>query len=164
MTEEARSRREAMEQKDALLRRRFEFRSLVPEPHSAFAMCFFFHCYFPLGLSTLMAAVNDGLSSWSCREESRQDYLKKRKQQKLDELRDELVDEEYLFGGQKLTAREEAEFRYKKKVHELATKGEKDVEDVEEYRIPEAYDTADRVAQDRRFAVASDRYRLFLGS
>jgi hypothetical protein len=39
------------------------------------------------GLSTLMAAVNDGLSSWSCREESRQDYLKKRKQQKLDELR-----------------------------------------------------------------------------
>ncbi|CAK9203293.1 unnamed protein product [Sphagnum troendelagicum] len=112
-----------------------------------------------IGLSTLMAAVNNGLSSWSCREESRQDYLKKRKQQKLDELRDELVDEEYLFGGQKLTAREEAEFRYKKKVHELATKGEKDVEDVEEYRIPEAYDTADRVAQDRRFAVASDRYR-----
>lgn len=34
-----------------------------------------------------MAAVNNGLSSWSCREESRQDYLKKRKQQKLDELR-----------------------------------------------------------------------------
>jgi pre-mRNA-splicing factor ATP-dependent RNA helicase DHX16 len=28
-----------------------------------------------------------------------------------------------------------------------------------QYRIPEAYDTADRVAQDRRFAVASDRYR-----
>jgi hypothetical protein len=42
---------------------------------------------FHQGLSTLMAAVNDGLSSWSCREESRQDYLKKRKQQKLDELR-----------------------------------------------------------------------------
>ncbi len=38
-----------MEQKDALLRRRFEFRSLVPKPHSAFAMHFFFHCYFSLG-------------------------------------------------------------------------------------------------------------------
>lgn len=76
-----------MEQKDALLRRRFEFRSLVPKPHSAFAMHFFFHCYFSLGTFNFEAAVDDGLSSWSCREESRQDYLKKRKQQKLDELR-----------------------------------------------------------------------------
>lgn len=146
MTEEARSRREAMEQKDALLRRRFEFRSLVPEPHSAFAMCFFFHCYFSLGafnfegscwwwsfFMVLQGGIQTRLleeeeateTGWasvgiffSCSGIVRISYCLFGPDTVWHSFalgcgcnRDELVDEEYLFGGQKLTAREEAEFR-----------------------------------------------------
>eukprot|EP01018_Ginkgo_biloba_P019936 Gb_40353 [translate_table: standard] len=45
------------------------------------------------------------------REVSRQEYLKMREQKKLDELRDDLEDEQYLFDGVKVTAKEEQEMR-----------------------------------------------------
>uniref|UniRef100_A0A6N2KNV3 Uncharacterized protein n=1 Tax=Salix viminalis TaxID=40686 RepID=A0A6N2KNV3_SALVM len=46
------------------------------------------------------------------RKVSRQEYLKKREQKKLEEIRDDIEDEQYLFDGVKLT---EAEY------HELST-------------------------------------------
>eukprot|EP00271_Cylindrocystis_brebissonii_P023434 TRINITY_DN9716_c0_g2_i1.p1 TRINITY_DN9716_c0_g2~~TRINITY_DN9716_c0_g2_i1.p1 ORF type:complete len:1086 (-),score=351.57 TRINITY_DN9716_c0_g2_i1:963-4220(-) len=93
------------------------------------------------------------------REVSRQEYLKKREAQKLQELRDELIDEELLFGGQKLSAQEEQTRRYKERVLQLAEERAK--QEVEEpgYKMPEAYDQEGNVKQDRRYAVAAERYR-----
>ncbi|CAM6098163.1 unnamed protein product [Calypogeia fissa] len=94
------------------------------------------------------------------REEARQAYLKLREQKKLHELGDALIDEEYLFENVKLTAREEEDLKYKKKMYELAMERAKDTDEVEAYHIPEAYDdTAGRVKQDKRFAVAAERYK-----
>eukprot|EP00850_Spirogloea_muscicola_P000281 SM000001S04683 [mRNA] locus=s1:1595740:1605356:- [translate_table: standard] len=93
------------------------------------------------------------------REVARQKYLKEREQKKLQELEDELQDEQFLFEGQRLTAKEEAELRYKKKVYDLAMQRAKDVEDIVEYRMPEAYDQEGDVKQDRRYAVALERYK-----
>ncbi|XP_024374932.1 pre-mRNA-splicing factor ATP-dependent RNA helicase DEAH1 [Physcomitrium patens] len=95
----------------------------------------------------------------SLREVSREEYLKKREEKKLKELEDELIDEEFLFGGMKLTAKEQAEYRYKKQVYELAKQRAQDVDNIVGYHMPEAYDKADRVTQDKRFAVALERYR-----
>ncbi|GBG58980.1 hypothetical protein CBR_g24329 [Chara braunii] len=94
------------------------------------------------------------------REMSRQEYLKMRETKKLEELRDALEDEEFLFEGVKLTAREEAELRYKRKVYELAAqRAEKEVEKVREYRIPDAYDNEGKVDQEGRFAALMRRYK-----
>ncbi|KAH9307533.1 hypothetical protein KI387_035444, partial [Taxus chinensis] len=93
------------------------------------------------------------------REISRQEYLKMREQKKLDELRDDLVDEEYLFDGVKLTAKEEQEMRYKRTVYELAKQRAKDLDNIVEYRMPEAYDEEGKVKQEKRFSVAMQRYR-----
>ncbi|KAG0587933.1 hypothetical protein M758_2G172300 [Ceratodon purpureus] len=95
----------------------------------------------------------------SLREVSREEYLKKREAKKLQELEDELIDEQFLFGGMQLTAKEQAEYRYKKEVYELAKQRAKDVDEIVGYHMPEAYDKADRVTQDKRFAVAKERYR-----
>ncbi|KAL2455643.1 helicase domain-containing protein [Forsythia ovata] len=56
------------------------------------------------------------------RKVSRQEYLKKREQKKLDELRDDIEDEQYLFEGVKLTEAEYRELRYKKEIYELVKK------------------------------------------
>lgn len=50
------------------------------------------------------------------REVSRQEYLKKREEQKLKELEDELEDAKYLFDGVELTEKEKADLRYKEQV------------------------------------------------
>jgi pre-mRNA-splicing factor ATP-dependent RNA helicase DHX16 len=91
----------------------------------------------------------------SLREVSRQEYLKKREEKKRQELEDELMDEEFLFGGMKLSAQEQAEYRYKKDVYELAKQLAKNGDEIVGYHMPEA----DRVTQDKRFAVALERYR-----
>lgn len=93
------------------------------------------------------------------REISRQEYLKMREQKKLEELRDDLEDEKYLFDGVKLTAKEEQEMRYKKTVYELASQRAKDTDNIVEYRMPEAYDEEGKVKQEKRFSVAMQRYR-----
>ncbi|KAI5070716.1 hypothetical protein GOP47_0015059 [Adiantum capillus-veneris] len=93
------------------------------------------------------------------REASRQVYLKSREQKKLDELKDQIVDEQYLFEGVQLSAKEKEEYRYRKTVLELAQKGTEDIDTYEEYRMPEAYDKEGKVKQDRRFAVAMERYK-----
>ncbi|KAK9149219.1 hypothetical protein Scep_007976 [Stephania cephalantha] len=50
---------------------------------------------------------------------SRQEYLKKRKQKKMEELRDDIIDEEYLFEGVKLTDVDYRLLRYKRQIYEL---------------------------------------------
>lgn len=56
------------------------------------------------------------------RKVSRQEYLKKSEEKKLEELRDEIEDEQYLFEGFELTEAERRELRYKKEIYELVTK------------------------------------------
>ncbi|XP_010538373.1 PREDICTED: pre-mRNA-splicing factor ATP-dependent RNA helicase DEAH1 [Tarenaya hassleriana] len=93
------------------------------------------------------------------RKVSRQEYLKKREQKKLDELRDEIEDEQYLFEGVKVTEAEIREYRHKKELYELLKKKTEDTDNVEEYRMPDAYDLEGGVNQEKRFAVAVQRYR-----
>ncbi|XP_019710847.1 pre-mRNA-splicing factor ATP-dependent RNA helicase DEAH1 isoform X2 [Elaeis guineensis] len=93
------------------------------------------------------------------RKVSRQVYLQKRRDQKLLELRDDIIDHEYLFEGVKLTDAEERELRYKKKIYELAKEHLEDFDDISEYRMPEAYDQEGGVNQEKRFAAAMQRYR-----
>ncbi|GAB4845413.1 Pre-mRNA-splicing factor ATP-dependent RNA helicase DEAH1 [Ancistrocladus abbreviatus] len=94
------------------------------------------------------------------RKVSRQEYLKKREQKKLEELRDELEDEQYLFDGVKLTEAEYRELRYKKEIYELVQKRQtEDATDINEYRMPDAYDMEGGVNQEKRFSVALQRYR-----
>lgn len=93
------------------------------------------------------------------RKVSRQEYLKKREQKKLEEIRDDIEDEQYLFEGVKLTEAEYRELRYKKEIYELVKKQTEEVEDINEYRMPEAYDQEGVVNQEKRFAVALQRYR-----
>ncbi|KAL0906528.1 hypothetical protein M5K25_025029 [Dendrobium thyrsiflorum] len=90
---------------------------------------------------------------------SRQVYLQKRRDQKLLEIRDDIIDHEYIFEGVKLTDAEERELRYKKKIYELAKEHMDDSDKIEEYRMPEAYDKEGGVNQEKRFAVAMQRYR-----
>ncbi|VFQ64111.1 unnamed protein product [Cuscuta campestris] len=93
------------------------------------------------------------------RKVSRQEYLKKREQKKLDELRDEIEDEQYLFDSVKLTEVEYKEMRYKRELYDLIKKRTEDEDNRNEYRIPDAYDLDGDVNQEKRFAVALQRYR-----
>ncbi|KAI3899826.1 hypothetical protein MKW92_006592 [Papaver armeniacum] len=95
------------------------------------------------------------------RKVSRQEYLKKREQKKLEEMRDDVQDEQYLFAGVKLTEAEYREQRYKKEILDLvADKRSEGLDEVNEYRMPDAYDDLDRgVNQDKRFAAIAQRYR-----
>ncbi|KAK4264508.1 hypothetical protein QN277_025671 [Acacia crassicarpa] len=103
------------------------------------------------------AAEQNGIQS--LRKVSRQEYLKKREMKKLDELRDDIEDEQYLFEGVKLTEAEYKEFGYKKEIYDLVKKRTMEEDDVNEYRMPEAYDQEGVVNQEKRFAVAMQRYR-----
>ncbi|XP_020096072.1 pre-mRNA-splicing factor ATP-dependent RNA helicase DEAH1-like isoform X2 [Ananas comosus] len=93
------------------------------------------------------------------RKVSRQVYLQKRRDQKLLEIRDDIIDHEYIFEGVKLTEAEEREYRYKRKIYELAKEHLEDVDNINEYKMPEAYDMEGRVNQEKRFAAAMQRYR-----
>ncbi|CAI0422630.1 unnamed protein product [Linum tenue] len=102
------------------------------------------------------ALENDGIDT--LRKVSRQEYLKKREQKKVEELRDEVLDNLYMFDGVKLT---ETEYQDQRNKVELVKLLEKSVQpdDINEYRMPEAYDQEGGVNQDKRFAVAIQRYR-----
>ncbi|XP_073158491.1 pre-mRNA-splicing factor ATP-dependent RNA helicase DEAH1-like isoform X2 [Henckelia pumila] len=93
------------------------------------------------------------------RKVSRQEYLKKRERKKLEELRDDIDDEQYLFDQVKLTEAEKRESRYKKEIYEIVGKRTEESDYTNEYRIPEAYDMEGCVNQEKRFAVAMQRYR-----
>ncbi|XP_078430024.1 pre-mRNA-splicing factor ATP-dependent RNA helicase DEAH1-like [Wolffia australiana] len=96
---------------------------------------------------------------YALRKVSRQEYVKKRKDKKLEELRDDILDEEYLFHGVELTEAERREMRYKKKIYDLAKKHAEDLDTITEYKMPEAYDQEGIVNQEKRFAAAMQRYR-----
>ncbi|GKA20456.1 alpha/beta hydrolases superfamily protein, partial [Tanacetum coccineum] len=89
------------------------------------------------------------------RKVSRQEYLKKREQKKLEEIRDDIQDEHCLFNDVKLTQVEERELRYKKQIYELVKKRTQEEEDdnLNEYRLPDAYDDEYAPNQEKRFAV-----------
>lgn len=93
------------------------------------------------------------------RKVSRQEYLKKREQKKLEELRDDIEDEQYLFDGVKLTEAEQRELRYKREIYDLVKKRSEETDDINEYRMPDAYDQEGGVNQEKRFSVALQRYR-----
>ncbi|XP_014496104.2 pre-mRNA-splicing factor ATP-dependent RNA helicase DEAH1 isoform X2 [Vigna radiata var. radiata] len=93
------------------------------------------------------------------RKVSRQEYLKKREEKKLEELRDDIEDEQYLFEGVKLSEAEYRELRYKKEIYELVKKRTEEADNVNEYRMPDAYDEEGGVNQEKRFSVAMQRYR-----
>ncbi|KAH9722090.1 RNA helicase [Citrus sinensis] len=78
----------------------------------------------------------------------------------IEYLRDDILDEQYLFEGVKLTDAEEREMRYKKKIYELVKKRSEEDETQSEYRIPDAYDEEGHVNQEKRFAVSLQRYNL----
>ncbi|KAL6221913.1 hypothetical protein ACLB2K_005305 [Fragaria x ananassa] len=95
------------------------------------------------------------------RRASRQEYLKEREKKIMDEMRDDVEDEGYLFEGVKLTEAEKRELSYKKQILELTRKplGLDEAENVTEYRMPDAYDDAERgVAKQKIFSVALQRY------
>ncbi|KAF8378775.1 hypothetical protein HHK36_030124 [Tetracentron sinense] len=74
-------------------------------------------------------------------------------------LRDDIEDEQYLFDGVQLTEAEYRELRYKNEIYELMKKRSEDVDNISEYRMPEAYDQDGGVNQEKRFAAALQRYR-----
>ncbi|KAK2965749.1 hypothetical protein RJ640_003287 [Escallonia rubra] len=80
-------------------------------------------------------------------------------QDEIGALRDEIVDEQYLFDGVNLTETEKREIRYKKQIYDLVKKRSEEDDNGTEYRMPTAYDQEGGVNQEKRFAVAMERYR-----
>ncbi|KAG9155200.1 hypothetical protein Leryth_020457 [Lithospermum erythrorhizon] len=78
------------------------------------------------------------------RKYSRDEYLKKRVQKKLKELKDEIVDEPFLFEGvKKLTQLEQHEFKTKKQIYEISKnmfEEEHDNNNNDYYKVPYGYD------------------------
>lgn len=89
---------------------------------------------------------------------SRHAYLQKRKEKKVVGMRDEILDHEYIFHGVKLTAAEERELSGKKEIYGLVSDRAKDDDAGDYYRMPDAYDDAANVDQEKRFSVARRRY------
>lgn len=93
---------------------------------------------------------------------SRRKYLQEREGRKLEEARDDLEDEEYLFKGEKLTAREKADLKLKRELYDLTQRRKKveELVDVDRYRMPDQYDGDEATAKDRdkRFDVLKARY------
>lgn len=73
------------------------------------------------------------------RVESRRKYLVKRKDDKLVELEQDIIDDEYLFEDNTLTEREKGQRQYKKKVLELARDYDKlkEIEEAQRYSMPD---------------------------
>ncbi|KAL6646502.1 hypothetical protein ACP70R_018110 [Stipagrostis hirtigluma subsp. patula] len=93
------------------------------------------------------------------RKYSRQAYLQKRRDKKIEEIRDEILDHQYIFQDVKLTEAEEKELRYKQKIFDLVKDHIESADDVGEYKMPEAYDMGENVNQEKRFSVAMQRYK-----
>lgn len=95
------------------------------------------------------------------RDFSRQEYLKKREEKKIEELEADLQDAEMLFAGEKLSKKEIEDIEYKRTVLELAKKRKQAQEDLNRddgYHMPTAYDK-EGAAPSERYKVLTDRYR-----
>ena len=96
-----------------------------------------------------------------CRIFSRQEYLKKREDKKIEELEADLQDAEILFAGEKLSRKEQDDIEYKRRVLELAKKRKQAQEDLNRddgYHMPTAYDKEGAAPSDR-YKVLTERYR-----
>ena len=73
------------------------------------------------------------------RKQSRRDYLVKRKEDKIQELEADIIDDEYLFSESNLTEREKEQKKYRKTILELAKQHDKasEVEKVQRYYMPD---------------------------
>lgn len=91
----------------------------------------------------LLAEDDDARSAAmpSLRDRSRQDYLAKRAQQRMQLLRLEIQDEERFFRGLKMTKREERDLEYKKEVLRLAEERARIDDGDTGYMMPEDYIT-----------------------
>ncbi|KAG2496372.1 hypothetical protein HYH03_005601 [Edaphochlamys debaryana] len=92
------------------------------------------------------------------REVSRQEYLRKREDKKIQELEDELEDAKYLFSGVQLTQREQDDLRYKEEVLRLAKEKQRLMNAAVEdgYKMPDSYDEPNKYMS--RYDVAKQRY------
>ncbi|OEL20338.1 Pre-mRNA-splicing factor ATP-dependent RNA helicase DEAH1 [Dichanthelium oligosanthes] len=92
---------------------------------------------------------------------SRGAYLEMRKKKKVEELRDEIIDNELIYGDVRQTDAEERELRRKKEIYDLVHGSASQDEGAgagDYYRMPDAYDDAAKVDQGRRFSVARRRH------
>ncbi|PIC47449.1 hypothetical protein B9Z55_006805 [Caenorhabditis nigoni] len=82
----------------------------------------------------------EGMTMDKLREESRRQYLKKRKVDKLEELEAIVHDDQTLFANEKLTKREKEDMEYRKKVLEYAKAHGKagEVMKIKRYHLPDA--------------------------
>jgi pre-mRNA-splicing factor ATP-dependent RNA helicase DHX16 len=104
-------------------------------------------------------AAEENKDMETLRNVSRQEYLKRREEKKVQELRDDIEDEQYLFEGVKLSEAEYHDLTHKKEIYDVLAK-KKGLESADnDYRIPEAYDDQQSgVNQEKRFSVAMQRY------
>lgn len=96
------------------------------------------------------------------RKVSRQEYLKKREMQKLEELKESIRETEYFYEGQDVTEEQRRDLEKRKKVYELAMQQINSINDQleERYSIPTAYDDPSKPkSTSERFAVARQRYK-----
>lgn len=77
----------------------------------------------------------------SLRQHSRQEYLTKREIQQIELLRKEIMDDEALFGGMKISKRERAELDRKKQLLQLVEERLKINDKFDGYQLPEDYIT-----------------------
>jgi pre-mRNA-splicing factor ATP-dependent RNA helicase DHX16 len=75
------------------------------------------------------------------RQRSRQEYLQKREAQQMDLLRLEIIDEENLFHGQRMSRKEEKELVRKKEVLRLMEERQKIDDGYDGYQLPDDYIT-----------------------
>eukprot|EP01099_Mayorella_cantabrigiensis_P002926 TRINITY_DN2315_c1_g1_i1.p1 TRINITY_DN2315_c1_g1~~TRINITY_DN2315_c1_g1_i1.p1 ORF type:complete len:1050 (-),score=283.26 TRINITY_DN2315_c1_g1_i1:113-3175(-) len=93
------------------------------------------------------------------REISRRKYLEMREPKKLQELKDDLKDEEYLFEGVNLTVEEKSEIEFKKHIYNLAQQRINLVDRVARYEMPESYETPDgKIDQNKKLQALAARY------
>ena len=90
---------------------------------------------------------------------SRQAYLEKRENKKMDELVEAIEDEKHLFEGVELTAKEKRDFAIKQRVLDLVKARNDTIDTTPAYVMPEAYDdTSKPEARSRRYKVLDSRY------
>ncbi|KAL4546348.1 hypothetical protein Ndes2526B_g01575 [Nannochloris sp. 'desiccata'] len=108
-------------------------------------------------------AENRNLVVTDLRKFSRQEYLKKREEAKIEDLEAEIEEEERLFAGMALTKKEQADLEYKKEVLRLAKEKKKHLDELERdeaYHMPQAYDDEHgQKGSSKRYEVLTARYR-----
>ena len=96
------------------------------------------------------------------RKTSRQEYLKKRELQKLEELKESIRETEYFYEGQDVTEEQRRDLEKRKKVYELAMEQINSINEAleERYTIPAAYDDPNKPkSTSERFAALKQRYK-----